>query len=167
MSKRFQVTDVQLLAPLPVTHQATIPESYRDVMGHMNVMWYTHLFDQSIFGFFQRLGMDSEFMQQRGGGSFALENHTRYQAEVLVGDDIEIRMRVLGRSEKRFHLLGFLVNRTQQNVASTFEVVGCYIDMSTRRMAPIPAEVTAPFDQLMDDHAALSWQPPSCGSMQP
>jgi acyl-CoA thioester hydrolase len=42
---------------LPVTHQATVPESYLDAMGHMNVMWYTHLFDQATWRFFASLGL--------------------------------------------------------------------------------------------------------------
>ena len=37
---------------LPVTHRQTIPEEYLDVMGHMNVMWYTHLFGEGMGGCF-------------------------------------------------------------------------------------------------------------------
>ena len=32
------------LTALPITHRAVIPDDYLDEMGHMNVMWYTHLF---------------------------------------------------------------------------------------------------------------------------
>jgi len=34
------------LSSLPVLHRADIPETYLDEMGHMNVMWYTHLFSE-------------------------------------------------------------------------------------------------------------------------
>lgn len=167
MSKSPIIRDLSLFATLPVTHQATIPESYRDIMGHMNVMWYTHLFDTSVYGFFKRIGMDIEFMQNRNGGSFALESHTRYLAEVRVGEIVEVRTRAIGRSQKRFHLMGFLVNLTNQNLASTFEVVGSYIDMSTRRMAPIPAEIAEEFDVIASEHATLTWSPPYCDVMGP
>ena len=40
------------LNPLPVTYRAFIPEAYLDEMGHMNVMWYTHLFSQAMGGIF-------------------------------------------------------------------------------------------------------------------
>ena len=35
---------------LPITLQTVIPEDYIDVMGHMNVMWYTHLFGKATGG---------------------------------------------------------------------------------------------------------------------
>lgn len=41
------------LRQLPLTHQATIPEDYLDSMGHMNVMWYTHLFAHAMLGIFK------------------------------------------------------------------------------------------------------------------
>jgi hypothetical protein len=46
------------LSQLPKTHEAKIPEVYLDVMGHLNVMWYTHLFDQAIYSMFDLLGLD-------------------------------------------------------------------------------------------------------------
>ena len=62
------------LTLLPITHQATIPESYLDMMGHMNVMWYTHLFARATVGLFQLMGMDRDYFQEHHSGSFALAN---------------------------------------------------------------------------------------------
>ncbi|MEJ7639637.1 MAG: hypothetical protein WKF75_17105 [Singulisphaera sp.] len=44
------------LNSLPITYRASIPESYLDEMGHMNVTWYTHLFSQAMGGFSARSG---------------------------------------------------------------------------------------------------------------
>lgn len=155
------------LSKLPVTHEAKIPEAYRDVMGHMNVMWYTHLFDTSIFGMFDLLGLNLEYMQKRNGGSFALESHTRYLAEVCVGDDISIHTRVLGRTAKRFHMLGLMTEQSRQVLSATFEVVGAYIDMQQRRMAPMPTEIGERLDAIVVEHSLLDWEPPTCGAMKP
>src|SRR3954449_11689579 len=84
------------LAPLPITHEATIPESYLDSMGHMNVMWYTHLFGCATGGFFKLVGMNREYFQANHTGSFALAQHFSYRREVRVGEHVVIRSRLLG-----------------------------------------------------------------------
>ena len=44
---------VSALNALPITHATVIPEDYLDMMGHMNVMWYTHLFGCATVGLFK------------------------------------------------------------------------------------------------------------------
>src|SRR5690349_14816469 len=63
------------LSSLPVTHQTVIPEDFIDEFGHMNVMWYTHLFTEAAGGLFQRVGMTREHFTTNQTGSFALEQH--------------------------------------------------------------------------------------------
>ena len=155
------------LSVLPITHAATIPESYIDEMGHMNVMWYTHLFDQAIFGALGLVGLSLEYMQQNDSGGFALESHIRYLAEVRVGHDVELRTRILGRTQKRFHLMNFMTNLTDQRLSSTFEVVGAHIDMTQRRMSPMPENIGQKLDELINVHNQIDWQPPTCGVMRP
>ncbi len=71
------VTDIDL-SSLPVTHQAVIPVSYLDMMGHMNVAWYTHLFGEATMEFYDRFGLNRAYMQANETGVFALEVHIRY-----------------------------------------------------------------------------------------
>ncbi|MDH5506507.1 MAG: thioesterase family protein [Anaerolineae bacterium] len=152
---------------LPLTCQKTIPEDYRDIMGHMNVMWYTHLFDQATFAFFETFGMGAEYHTQSGSGSFALEQHTRYLAEVRVGEHIVIHSRALGRSIKRFHFIHFMLKDDGQTLSATTELIGTHIDMSIRRTSPLPAHLAAAFDELLAQHNRLGWPAPVCGAMQP
>ncbi|MBM4074450.1 MAG: thioesterase [Planctomycetes bacterium] len=162
---RIKLDLVNVLA-LPETHRATIPEEYLDAMGHMNVMWYTHLFSVAMGGMFQLIGLTWEFMSRNQSGSFALESHIRYLSEARCGHEITIHSRFVGRSEKRYHLIHFMVNHQKQNVAATFEVVGAYIDMKTRTMAPLPVEISTQLDRLIQEHNALNWPAPVCGVMQ-
>ena len=137
------------------------------MMGHMNVMWYTHLFSLAMGGLFQLVGLSWEQMKQLQGGTFALESHIRYLSEVHGGQAIEIHSRLLSRSEKRFHALHFMTNSERQDVSATFEVVGAYIDMRSRRMAALPNEVTQRLDTLIAEHGKLEWEAPTCGVMGP
>ncbi len=43
------------ITQLPRFHHATIPESYLDVMGHMNIRHYMGLFDDAAWGFLPHL----------------------------------------------------------------------------------------------------------------
>ena len=96
------------LSSLPVTSRAVIPESYLDLMVHMNVMWYTHLFSEAAWGLFQLVGLTLEHFTANKTGSFALTQHFRYLKEVRLGQHVTLRSRVLGRSAKRWHAIYFL-----------------------------------------------------------
>jgi acyl-CoA thioester hydrolase len=161
---KLNIDDVR---QLPLTHEATIPEDYLDAMGHMNVMWYTHLFSEAMGGMFQLVGLDWEHLEAFGAGTFALEAHIRYLSEVRVGQRVEVHSRLVGRSEKRFHAIHFMVNLEKEDVSSTFESVGAYIDLNARRMAEFPAEIAASIDEQIEQHATLSWPAPLSGIMQP
>ena len=152
---------------LPVTHTAQIPVDYLDDMGHMNVMWYTHLFSVAMGGMLQMIGITPEHVEQQRGGSFALECHIRYLSEVRVGQEITVHTRMVSRTAKRYQVLHVMLNAQKQDVAATFEAVGAYIDMRTRRMAPFPLQIAARLDELIAQHQPLSWPPPLCGVMRP
>ena len=155
------------LSPLPVTHRAVIPETYLDEMGHMNVMWYTHLFSEAAWGLFQLVGLTREHLTANRAGTFALEQHFRYLKEVRLGQHVTLRSRVLGRSAKRWHTIHFMTIDELDVLAATCEVVSTYVDMTVRRSAPMPAGITDAMDRLLTEHRNLGWDAPVCGTMKP
>lgn len=155
------------LNALPITYRASIPESYLDEMGHMNVMWYTHLFSQAMGGIFGAIGLTRAYFEANRAGSFALEAHIRYLREVRAGMNVTVRTRLVGRSAKRFHILHFLVIDEGNVPAATGEFVGTHIDMTVRRSSPFPESITATYDRILAEHSALEWEPPLCGVMKP
>src|SRR3954453_23479244 len=152
------------LAPLPVTFNATIPETYLDSMGHMNVMWYTHLFSKSMGGLFKLIGIDREYFEAHQTGSSALAQHFVYRKEIRVGEHVTLRCRVLGRSEKRLHVMNFMTKENEVR-AATGEFVGAHIDMRTRRTAPFAPHIAKNIDRLIAEHSALDWNAPVCGAL--
>jgi acyl-CoA thioester hydrolase len=154
------------LLDLPITAQAEIPTSYLDEMGHMNVMWYTHLFSRGVWGLFQRIGFTPEYMQAHQAGSFALELHVRYLAEVRAGQHVTLRTRALGRTPKRIHYLHFLtIDERDGALSATGEIVSAHVDMTIRRQSPFGEPIAAAFDELLTAHRALPWEAPVCGTM--
>ncbi|MCH2211905.1 MAG: thioesterase family protein [Fuerstiella sp.] len=157
--------DPATVSQLPETYRHTIAEDYLDSMGHMNVMWYTHLFSMSFMGLMKLVGMTDVFDGRNDGGTFALESHIRYLSEVRAGHTIRIYSRIIGRSEKRFHVLHFMTNDQKQDVSATQEIVSSYVNLSQRRTAPIPPEMADPMDSLLTQSRQLTWEAPVCGIM--
>ena len=154
------------LNSLPITYQGVIPESYLDEMGHMNVMWYGHLFSCATGEIFKLVGLTRTYFESNQAGTFALEQHIRYLAEVRAGQKVSMRTRLVGRSAKLFHFIHFLVNDSTGALAATGESIGAHIDMRIRRTSPLPPEITALYDRLLAQHQALEWKPPLCGAMK-
>jgi len=161
---RVSIQDVQ---QLPLTHQATIPEDYLDSMGHMNVMWYTHLFAHAMGGIFKWIGMNRDYFVDNQTGSFALKQYVDYLIEVRFGEEISIHTRLLGRSSKRIHLMHFMINNSGESLASTSEVLLTHIDMRIRRSSPFSAEIADSIDRLLAVHDALHWSAPLAGPIKP
>jgi acyl-CoA thioester hydrolase len=155
------------LQRLPVTYRAVIPATYRDEMGHMNVMWYTHLFSQATGGLFALFGLTPAYCEANQAGSFALEQHVRYLAEVRVGQHLRIHSRALGRSAKRLHFMHFMVMDDTSVLAATEEGIGTHVDLRVRRSSPLPAPLAAAYDRLLAEHGQLPWNAPVCGVMKP
>ena len=158
---------LEQIAELPPLHRATIPTEYLDEMGHMNVMWYTYLFGQAVREMLIGVGFNRQYVETNQAGTFALEKHVRYLDETHVGDQVAVYVRVAGRSEKRFHLVQFMVNETRQRLASIMETVGTHVDLRIRRSSPFPESIAAAFDDLIASHSELQWDSPVCGVMKP
>ena len=151
--KKITPADLEML---PVGHRQRIPEDYLDEYKHMNVMWYTHLFSCALDDIFTRMGMTREYFEATHAGTFLLEAHVRYFNEVRVGQQVTIRTRAIGRSDRRFHLLHFMSNDDTGVLAATLETIGTHVELRIRRSAPFPAQVTAAFDRLLAEHERLA-----------
>jgi acyl-CoA thioester hydrolase len=157
---------------LPVTARGEVSDDWLDEMGHMNVMWYTHMFSRGVWGFFQTFGYSHDYMQTNHAGSFALEMHVRYLSECRLGQKLSVRSRAVGRSAKRIHHVHFLVKdgatpEEASVVAAIGEMVSAHVDLKVRRQSPFPPELTEQYDRMLAVHQALSWPAPVCGVMKP
>jgi len=73
----------KILALEPACLRMTVPETYRDENGHMNVRWYAMIFDEASDTLHERLGLTPKFHKANGTGTMDLENHFSYLHEVM------------------------------------------------------------------------------------
>jgi acyl-CoA thioester hydrolase len=150
---------------LPCAHEQVVPAHFADANGHMNIVRYMELHNEAAWKHMSQFGLGEEHALEGTAGSFEVEHHLRYLREVHVGDLVAVHFRTLGRSDKAFHVMQFLLNVTRRELANTLESVSLSVDMGNRRTAPFPPDVAARLDaQLMVDRA-LDWPVPLAGAM--
>ncbi len=135
--------DLSQAPGLRLALEAAVEPHFVDAMGHMNVAFYAQLFDRAVWQRFGELGLDAAYLAREGRGMFALEENTRYIAELREGERLEIRTALLEVRDKTLRFVQYLRNVEKQKLAATQEIVVGHIDLATRRTTPIPAELRA------------------------
>jgi len=156
---------VEKLTALPQYHRETIPSDYLDAMGHMNVRWYMALFDAAVWDFFKAHGLDQAYYTKNKSGVFALKHFIQYYAEVNVGETVGLHFRLMGRSEKRFHFVVFMINESTGKLAATLESMGTHADLAARRASMMPPEILAQLDARLEIDKKLDWEAPISGAI--
>jgi len=151
------------LSNLPVTNQKTIPQDYIDIMGHMNVMWYIHIFDHGTRNLFDSFGYWGDYIRQTGMGSFALESHICYLQEVKLGESVTVRSRLLDRSAKTLHFVHFMTRDHDDAMAATLELITAHANLTERKITPFPQQILDRLDPMLKSHQNLAWPAPVSG----
>ncbi|MYD09523.1 MAG: thioesterase [Chloroflexi bacterium] len=147
-------------------YERTIPRAYLDENNHVNVQYYLRLVEKALGAVFGEVGLGQIYAAADPYGNFALEQHIRYFAEILVDDRVAVHIRLIEVSSKRAYFMGFLVNETREQLAAVVEVVTMNVDMSQRRGAPFPAAPYARLAEMLARHEQLPWPAPVCGVMR-
>ncbi len=156
---------ISALDPLPITYTTAITSEYLDIMGHMNMGWYGMFFAIAAREFTSQMGITEAYVQAGRGGAFMLKQFTRYVNELHTRDEVEIRSRALARTEKRYHYIHFMVNRSRGNLAAMMEAVSTHADLQARKSSPFTPEVAATIDRTIAEHNALGWAAPLSGCL--
>ena len=135
--------------------QETILPEWTDYNRHMNVAYYTLVFDHAVDAFFSYIGLGREYREATTGSTFAVEHHITYNKEVVEGDDVRCETRLVGFDDKRLHHYHEMYHVADGYLAATCEFLSLHVDLSTRRVAPMPAEKIDALASLLDAHRKL------------
>lgn len=126
---------------------------YIDPNGHMNVGYYSVIFDKASDVPCSRLGIGWDMIERLKITIFTLENHVTFQREVLEGQPLTFEFQLLDYDNKRVHLFMTMRHATEGWVAATYESMNMCIDMATRRATAWPADVMEKLAQVHAIHA--------------
>lgn len=134
---------VQTIDTLRYDGFTVLPE-YIDPNGHMNVGYYSVLFDKALDLPFAALGLGYAGIKAGGHSTFSLETHVTYQHEVCEGDPLDFTFQLLDVDHKRMHYFMTMLHARERWLAATSEAIAICIDMTTRRSTTWP-------DQQLDN----------------
>lgn len=162
---RPSLIPMEHLHDLEVLFRITIPEDYLDLLGHMNVQKYFTMYGEGARALLDGIGVTEDYIRERQGGNFVMKQFIRYVQEVHLGEEVTVRARIIERSEKRLHVVYFIVNETTERLASICETVTSHADLKARRSSPFPPDLAKAIDTIFERHDALPWEPPLSGAM--
>ena len=127
--------------------------AYIDRNNHMNIGYYSVIFDQALDLPWDMLGLGSAGIGATGRSSFALENHVTYQHEVREGDPLDFTFQVIDFDAKRIHYFMTMLHARERWLAATSESISICIDMTTRRSTRWPDDRLARLRAVHEAHS--------------
>ena len=137
---------------LVLTHATVVPE-WLDYNGHMNVAYYTQVFDLAVDAYKAVIGLTLEYIESTGRSTVALESHVTYQQEAHLGDELRVETRVLGCDGKRAHIYQELYRDT--TLLATQESLALSFDKATRRSAPFEPHIAEGYRRMVEAQAGI------------
>jgi len=137
-----------------------LPE-WIDYNGHMNLAYYTVLFDQATDILFDELGLGLDYRRDRQLGTFVAETHNLYERELLVGARVRVATQIIAIDAKRMHLghemFALDGGPNAGHRAATQELMFLHVDLAARRVCPFPPDLYERVSAAASAHAALPY----------
>ena len=130
------------------TYRGVVYPNQMDHMGHMNVQWYTAKFDEATWHLFAAVGITNQYIQANQRGMAALEQTTKYRAELVAGDLLVIQSRVLEVKDKTLRFLHVMSNAETDKEVATSELLAVHLDRNKRESCPFPETIKANCENL-------------------
>jgi acyl-CoA thioester hydrolase len=124
-----------------ITYKGTVYPWQCDHVGHMNIMWYVGKFDEANWHLFARLGMTPAYLREQNCGMAAVQQNISYKRELLAGDIVEVRSRVLEIKDKSLRFVHDMWNTGTNELAAACELTGVHLDRAARKAVAFPDAV--------------------------
>lgn len=142
-----------MTTPVPfMSSPLRIEPGWIDFNNHLNMGYYTVLFDRAADEVFAEFGFGPEYVARANNTTFAAEFHIRYLREVKPGDTLRSSFWLLDHDEKRFHTFQELYHEDGW-LAATGEGLTLHVDLDGPRVAPMPDANLARVRAMAQAHA--------------
>jgi acyl-CoA thioester hydrolase len=135
--------------PDVLTYRGAIYPWHCDHMGHMNVMWYVGKFDEATWHLFAEIGMTPSYLRAGGRGMAAVQQNISYRRELLAGDIIEIRSRILEVRDKVLRFAHDMFNVETGETAASCELTAVHMDSAARKSIAFEETIRSLAQKLM------------------
>lgn len=142
-------------APLSLWSE-TVPPEWCDYNGHMNVAYYLLIFDHATDALWEAVGLGPAYRERTDCSTFGVECHMNWMSEVMAGDEVRCTTQLLGCDEKRMHYFHHMYHAGEDRLVSTIELMSLHVDLTTRKVCPLPDAVQGKLAEISATHAAMA-----------
>jgi acyl-CoA thioester hydrolase len=150
-------------APISRWRERVLPE-WLDYNGHMNVAYFVLIFDHGTDAFYPLIGLGKPYRQRTGKSTFAVESHVTYRKELSVNEEVMVTTQLLGFDQKRIHYFHTMWHADNGVQMATLEQLALHVDLTTRRVEPMPDDSRRLLEQMWLSHSTLT-RPKEVGSV--
>ncbi len=147
-----------MTSALPST-TLNVDPAWIDEYGHMNAAHYVGIFDRVGFQLLREVGVGLDYTEATRCGIYTMNVHVAYLREVLAGDPLALRIRLLEADDKRLLCLMELMQTRDGYLAATMEQLSLHVDLETRRAKPFPEDLAQRLARTVAEHAAQPLPP--------
>ena len=130
-----------------------IEADWIDYNDHLNMGYYTVLFDRAADELWARIGFGPDYVAATNYTTFSAEFHVRYLREVKLGDSVRCTIWVIDHDAKRFHTFQEMF-RDDGTLVATGEGLTLHVDRDGPKVAPMPPHIRERLAALATAHAA-------------
>ena len=140
---------------LIICPEEIVKDEWIDYNGHLNMAFYSVLFDKGVDFFYDRIGVGEEYTRSGMGSVFTLEVHLQYLQELNLHDRIRVHLQLLDFDEKRLHFFEHMYHAEDGYLAATSEQMALHVDMKTRKSASFSPDVLEKIRDVHDHHRSI------------
>ena len=149
-------TDLEPLFFAPfVSSVMKVEQSWIDYNGHLNMAYYNVLFDRCVDEAYELLGIGHEYLKTQQHSTFTAEAHVRYLRELHEGEPVRATFQLLDYDTKRIHYFQQLFQATDGWMSATSENMTLHVNMTTKKVAPLPEKVLRTLARMKAAHSKL------------
>ena len=109
-----------------------------DHLGHMNVRYYAHAFDDASFHAWARIGITFEAMHEAGAVTVVAHTATDFITEIKAGSLIKVESAFIKLGTKSTSYHQRLINAENGTLHANQEVVEVFFDLEARKSVAMP-----------------------------
>lgn len=125
------------------THRAVVHQWYCDHLGHMNVRYYAHFFDDAGFHFWTGIPGAQDIMKRHGIGVVVARTTNDFIQEARAGELVVVNSALTRLGTKSLTYTQRLTNAETGTLLATQDAVEVIFDPAARKATEMPAELRA------------------------
>jgi acyl-CoA thioester hydrolase len=122
-----------------------------DHIGHLNVRWYAHFFDDAGFHLWSRIGVSHATLKERGLATVIARTTTDFIHEIRAGELIVVESAFTRLGTKSLDCMHRMKNAENGTLCATQHVVEVFFDPEARKPCAMPDDLRTALQAILVD----------------